>query len=191
MMPVSFLQSDSFGTKLSDCKNDTGAAGFTLLEILMALAISALLLAGVASTLTAVTTTSDSVRRSSLDDRVASILMDRLALELGSAIRRADTDAATGREDGVRDEIALWTAAYGSPRRIRYFWREETLWRQESDPVWRDEPAAVPVRAVTRLGFRYHDGQTWREGWTDRALPAGIAVELRVNERVYGTIVRP
>jgi prepilin-type N-terminal cleavage/methylation domain-containing protein len=166
-------------------------AAFTLLEILMALAISALLLAGVATTLTAVTTTSDSVRRSSLDDRVGSILLDRLALELGSAIRRDDTDVVAGREDGVRDELAIWTAGYRSPRRVRYFWLEETLWREETDPVWRDSPAPIAVRGVTRLGFRYHDGQAWREGWTDRGLPRGIAVELHVNDRVYGTIVTP
>ncbi len=172
-------------------RRDLISSGFTLIEILLALAIGVLVLGGLTATLRTAVTLEGAAARENAEDRVARILLDRMGRELGSAFPAmpGETRVLEGRDGGLQDYLSVWTAAYGTPRRVEYAWDRSGLVRREIDLTNAREAVAIPIRGVSRLGLRYWNGTGWVEEWTERASPKAVAVQVMAGETLYGTIV--
>lgn len=162
--------------------------GFSLAETLIALAIAALILAGLGSTLHAVFTAARTVQAAAARDRLAGVLLDRLGRELGSTLATADSPLI-GADHDRADTISFWTAAYGAPRRVHYFWHENRLERIEENPLSRETPRRIAISGLESLNLRYHDGEEWRESWSETAPPRGVALAITIQGREDGVIV--
>lgn len=163
--------------------------GFTLVEILLALALSALIFTAIAATVDAVTGLEHRASQIARDDRVALLLLDRMTRELTAIDRAGDTEVLVGLDHDRRDEFRVWTLAYGAPRLITYRWDGEIFQRTDLDPMRLLAAAALPLHSVTALNVHY-TGPTGRvDAWQGTDPPRSVAVEITVKDQVYGTIV--
>jgi len=170
-------------------KRAPALSGFTLAELLIALVIATLILAGISSTFYSLVSAHRTVTSASDEDRVARVLTDRMRRELVACLREADTFLVIGRDHEDQDEIAFWTLAYGTPRKVSYGWNDGVFERCETDPTYIAEPDSVAVRSVARIGLRYRGSGTWLENWNDIVPPSAVSIDLYVGSNRYSTIV--
>ena len=188
------------------------ARGFTLLEMLVAIAIFATLSLGAYQVLQGVLTS----------DEVAKKKEERLSeLQLAFGLLERDVSQMvprSGRIDGENNKVLLAASRFGQqsddwgmafirggwlnpdgilPRsglqRVGWRLKDQTLERLSylyPDPVIGTEPRIQPVlKGVTALRLYFYDRGQWKEEWTQRdQLPHGLAVELDLED--YGTIRR-
>lgn len=164
-------------------------AGFTLLEVLVALALGSLVFASVAATIDAVADLERRTATRAREDRTAQILLARIGRELTSASRLGDTEALRIRDHGLVDELSVWTLAYGPPRRVSYRWTGNRLDRIDEDPTSTDPASVSDVPDVTVLDIHCQSENGRVAAWEGGGLPASVSIELRIAGRTYGTIV--
>lgn len=163
--------------------------GFTLIEVLVALALASLVFASVAATIDAVAGLERRAAARAREDRTAQVLLARIGRELSSASRLGDTESLRVRDHELVDELSIWTLAYGPPRRVSYRWTGERLDRVDEDPAGTEPASVSDVPEVTALDVHCHSENGRVAAWEGGGLPASVAIELRIAGRTYGTIV--
>jgi type II secretory pathway component PulJ len=177
------------------------ARGSTLLETLVALAITALIVSALASAVLRTANARERATRSA--DRLASersaLFGITAALE---AARRAD-DAPAFAVDPPADAASPWSAlrllASGPTddvRRIGYRVASGVLVRRESArlaPADATPPEVSLLDGVTLFRVRCFDGTTWTPTWTSAELPQAVEVTLAVDDgdALSATVVLP
>ena len=192
-------------------------AGFTLVELLVALAIFAILSGFAYRGLTALLDSREALRHESRKWRDVSLFVGRVERDLGAVLVRTSKGpsgtplapvASTLETPTAGDGLALTRAgsplqenALAAPQRIAYRLRGDRVERLTwagVDAAPRDEPSAVTVLAPVRaLAFRFMDSRTgdWRPTWPGSTdlLPAAVevTVELASGERIIRLVDLP
>lgn len=192
--------------------------GFTLVELLVALAIFAILTGFAYRGLNAMLDSRAALERESRKWRDAAIFVGRIERDLSAVLARPATGASgtpmmpvsslvdstsTAGLALTRSGSPLQESALAAPLRVAYRLREGTVERlawSGVDIAPRDAPAPVPVqRQVTALEFRFLDaGGEWRNTWglpgsAETALPAAVEVTLQLasGERIVRLVDLP
>ena len=193
--------------------------GFTLVELLVALAIFAIMSGFAYRGLTAMLDSRDALQKESRKWRDVALLVGRFERDLGAALpRRAfgasgtplaplssaiEAPSVTQGLALTRSGNALLESTLSAPQRIA--WRlvddrvERLAWIGV-DAAPRAEPVATTIlAAVNALAFRFLDPKSdeWRTTWglpgTDDGLPAGVevTVTLASGERIVRLVDLP
>ena len=187
-------------------------SGFTLLEMLVAIAIFASLSMGAYQVLQGVLTSDEVAKRKEVRLSELQLAFSLLERDITQMVPRS------GRIDGENNKVLLAASRFGQqsddwgmafirggwlnpdgmlPRsglqRVGWRLKEQTLERLSylyPDPAIGTEPRIQPVlTGVTALRLYFYDKGMWKEEWTQRdLLPHGLAVELDLED--YGTIRR-
>lgn len=194
------------------------AAGFTLVELLVALAIFAIVSGFAYRGLATLLDSREALQHESRKWRDVALFIGRVERDLGAVLNRAAKgasgtslapvssaiEAPTGKEGLAltRAGSPLQENALAAPRRIAYRLREgrvERLAWAAVDAAPRDEPVPVTVLGqVGALAFRFLDARgEWRPAWglpgsTD-TLPAAVemTVQLASGERIVRLVDLP
>ncbi len=193
------------------------ARGFTLVELLVALAIFALISGFAYRGLNALLDSREALQRDARKWRDVALFVGRVERDLSSVLARASRGASgttlapvastlesPGAGDGLaltRSGSALQENALAAPQRIAYRLRDgriERLAWAGVDAAPRDEPIAVTVLSPVRtLTFRFLDPRSleWRGTWPGGSalLPAAVetTVELASGERIVRLVDLP
>ena len=188
--------------------------GFTLLELLVALAIFGLLAAmsygGLQAVLQQQSYTEQAADRLSALQKTYLIMQRDIEQIVPRTVRDEFGDAQQPLVGG--DALQLTRGGWRNPagrqrstlQRVGYAYDDEQLVRYSwsvLDRAQDSEPLEQPlIDDVERMGLRYLDGNDeWREQWPDavaaiNADPAGIpplpkAVEVTIEHKMFGTLV--
>lgn len=195
------------------------AAGFTLVELLVALAIFAIIAGFAYRGLDAMLQSRVALEKDSRKWRDASIFVGRIERDLAAVLLRpvrgesgtrlaalSSAIGSGGSAEGLaltRSGSPLQQNALAAPQRVAYRLRDgavERLSWNGLDAAPREEPAAVPVlKPVTSLAFRFLDANgEWRATWAppgsaDTPLPAAVEVTLQLGsgERIVRLVDLP
>lgn len=187
-------------------------AGFTLLEMLVAIAIFASLSMGAYQVLQGVLTSDEVAKKKEVRLAELQLAFGLLDRDIGQMVPRS------GRSEGENNKELLTAARFAQesddwgmafirggwlnpdgilPRsglqRVGWRLKDRTLERLSylyPDPAIGTEPRVQPVLArVTALRLYFYDKGAWLEEWNSRdVLPYGVAVELDLED--YGTLRR-
>src|SRR4051812_41645305 len=198
------------------CRNNQRA--FTLVELLVALAIFAILSAFAYRGLAAMLDNREALQRETRKWRDVTLFVGRIERDLAAVLNRTAigtsgtpqspvSSALEGRQrEGLsftRSGSFLQENSLAAPQRIAYRWVEgriERLGWSGVDVSPREEPTAVPVLAnVASLGFRFLDPRSgeWRGTWglpgSNEKLPAAVEVTLMLasGERIVRLLDMP
>jgi general secretion pathway protein J len=185
--------------------------GFTLVEVLVAVFIFALLMIVAYGSVNALLRTRDALAEQNGRLRELQFAVGLLERDLRSALARPVREGYGEREPaliGARDAIAFTHAGVANPlgqerariERVGYARNDQALARS-SFAVLDRTPATAPTARdllprVRSVVFRYFDGEQWREQWPPgnrqprllRALPR--AVEFSIETEDLGRIQR-
>ena len=187
------------------------ARGFTLVEVLVAVFIFALLMAVAYGSVNTLLRTRDGLAEQNGRLRELQFTVGVIERDLRSVIARPVREGYGDREPalvGTRDAVAFTHAGYANPmaqerariERVGYARRDRTLSRASYVALDRTPATAPQTRDllgdVARVGFRYFDGRQWRDQWPPgnasprplRALPR--AVEFSIETEGFGTFTR-
>ena len=194
------------------------AVGFTLVELLVALAIFAILSAFAYRALGAMLDGREALAKESRKWRDAAIFVARVERDLRAVLDRparapsgttvaavsSAIEISAAQASGLaltRSGAPLQESALAAPQRVAYRLREgrvERLQWASVDAAPRDEPVAVAVLADVRsLAFRFLDQGQWRPAWGlpggSDALPAAVemTVELASGEKLVRIVDLP
>ena len=182
------------------------ARAFTLVELLVALAIFAVLAGFAYRGLQAMLDSREALQKETRKWRDVALFVGRIERDLSAVLATKPTQAAFQRRpapltsvvetvtpsDGIaltRSGNTLQENALAAPQRIAYRLRDgavERLTWTSVDYAPREEPAAARVLAsVSALGFRYLlESGEWRSAWAvspgEKPLPAAVEVTLRL-----------
>jgi general secretion pathway protein J len=180
--------------------------GFTLVELLVALAIFAILTGFAYRGLTAMLESRDALQRESRKWRDVALFVGRIDRDLSAVLKRTSIGASgtplmpvssaiesSASPDGLaltRSGSPLQESTLAAPQRVAYRIRDGAIERLAwtgVDAAPREEPSAVAVlRPVAALGFRFLDPKgEWRATWglpgsADKTLPAAVEVTLQL-----------
>ncbi len=178
--------------------------GFTLVELLVAMAIFAIVTGFAYRGLNAMLESREALERESRKWRDVALFVGRLERDLGAVLARRATGVSgtplapvssviesTASPDGLaltRSGSPLQESALAAPQRIAYRLRDgnvERLAWTSVDASPREEPAAVAVlKRASGLAFRFLDARgEWRASWglpgtAETVLPAAVEVTL-------------
>jgi len=200
------------------CRSDR-ARGFTLVELLVALAIFAILSGFAFRSLSAMLEAREHLREDARKWRDIAVFVSRLERDLGSIVQRmsrgpsgvslSPVSSSVGMQsdgDGLavtRSGSPLQENALAAPQRVAYRLREgrvERLTWAALDAAPREEPTAVPILgSVRNLTFRFLDPKSgeWRLAWAPpgsaQPVPAAVeaTVELASGEKIVRLIDLP
>jgi general secretion pathway protein J len=195
------------------------AAGFTLVELLVALAIFAILAGFAYRGLTAMLDGREALQKESRKWRDVALVVGRLERDLGAVLPRRAVGASGTSYAALSSSLDLVSAPPGlaltrsgnallesplsAPQRVGWRLRDgrvERLSWSGVDAAPREEPVATPVLAdVSALAFRFMDPRSgeWRPTWgvsaTDEGLPAAVEATLALasGDRVVRVIDLP
>ena len=177
--------------------------GFTVIELMIALAIAAMMLTLVYQSALSVTTAREQLAVDGARYRAARVITDRLGRELRSLqFRGVDASLAfTATGSTEQAEIAFTSLAStplarlpGMPARISYRLRPATadesgpyvLERLEKGSLQLGESRHIRMlQGITSLSFRFYADGTWRSGWNSlelNRLPDIVSMELAIGE---------
>lgn len=194
--------------------------GFTLVELLVALAIFALMSSFAYRGLTGMLEARESLQKESRKWRDVALAVGRLERDLDAVLpRRAvgtsgtplaplssalEADSGTQGLALTRAGNALLENTLSSPQRVAWRLRDNTMERLSwagVDASPREQPVAIPVLAnVSALAFRFLDPKSleWRTSWAlpgaaDETLPAAVeaTITLASGERVVRMVDLP
>lgn len=94
------------------CHKRDPAHGFTLIELLVSMAVLALLLAMVSQLISSTSAVTNNGKKRMDADSQARLLLDRMALDFGQIVKRADVDFYFQKRDG-NDQMAFFSEAAG------------------------------------------------------------------------------
>jgi general secretion pathway protein J len=180
--------------------------GFTLVELLVALAIFAILSGFAYRGLNAMLESRDALQRESRKWRDVALFVGRVDRDLSAVLKRTSIGASgtplapvssviesSASPDGLaltRSGSPLQESALAAPQRIAYRFRDGAIERLAwagADAAPREEPSAVAVlKPVSALAFRFLDTNgEWRTTWGlpgagDSPLPAAVEVTLQL-----------
>lgn len=190
--------------------------GFTLVELLVALAIFALMSGFAYRGLTAMLDSREALQKESRKWRDVALLVGRVERDLAAALpRRAlapsgtplapissslDASSAPSGLALTRSGSALMENTLSGPQRIAWRLKDNRVERLTwggVDAGPREEPKVTPIMdSVAALTFRYYDPKAleWRPGWglpgTDEGLPLAVEMTLALasGERIVRRI---
>jgi general secretion pathway protein J len=193
--------------------------GFTLVELLVALAIFAILSGFAYRGLSALLESRDALRKESRKWRDAAIFVGRVERDLRSVLDRTATSPAGTPLSPVSSAVeasgtqarglavtrsggALQEGVLAAPQRIAYRLREGSVERLawgSTDPSPRDETVRDPGRSgnVRALEFRFLLANEWRTAWgapgSAERLPAAVEMTLTLEsgERIVRVMDLP
>ncbi len=171
--------------------------GFTLLEILLALALASLLLSSIYGIFTASSAAKERVEKRAAGLHLARVLTARLNRELlGLALEGTDAETLLAGGTNSRGEafLSMLTSSSGGRRpglrRVAYRLGVDedermTLWRAESGS--HSLAGVVEERlaqGIDRIDFDFYDGSDWRRQWnsTDDGLPVLVRAEIALSD---------
>ena len=187
--------------------------GFTLIEVLVAVFIFALLMVAAYGSVDALLRTRDGLTQQNDRLRALQFTVGLIERDLRQTFARPIRSGYGEREAalvGARDAVAFTRAGAANPlqqeraeiERVGYALRDEHIARI-SYAVLDRTPATVPntrdlLARVRKLGFRYLDGEQWRELWPPSNLQGQgnalmklpRAVEFSIDTEDYGVITR-
>lgn len=186
--------------------------GFTLLEVLIAIAIfSVVSLASFTIFDTVLRGDENSKIRSERQNELqrAFLLMERDFIQIAKRTMRVNGEAPsnnflkTSDDSFLANEQAIafvrngWTnpgllLPRGDMQSVAYRLVDNTLERLHYnfvDAVVGQAPRIRPlITQVTRLAFKFYDGNEWQKKWSGQSLPQAIAIEIDTQD--YGLIRR-
>lgn len=194
--------------------------GFTLVELLVALAIFALMSSFAYRGLTGMLEAREALQKESRKWRDVALAVGRLERDLDAVLpRRAvgssgtplaplssalEADSGTQGLALTRAGNALLENTLSSPQRVAWRLRDNTMERLSwsgVDASPREQPVAIPVLAnVSALAFRFLDPKSleWRTSWAlpgtaDETMPAAVeaTITLASGERVVRMVDLP
>lgn len=185
-----------------------GARGFTLVEVLIAVSVFAILAGSVYVALSALTDAAYVQRERS--DELAELQLSLARLEadlrqLASRPIRTDDGGLQPALLGERDRIEATRAGWGNPQGHRRSQLQRFAWSVADEELVRrawpvtdratgsgaqDEAVLATVREF-RLEYRSQDGR-WLEQWPPESVPAALPVALRyrLDSMRFGRIER-
>ncbi|HUP29675.1 MAG TPA: type II secretion system minor pseudopilin GspJ [Usitatibacter sp.] len=192
-------------------------AGFTLVELLVALAIFAIMSTFAYRGLTAMLESREALQRESRKWRDVTLFVGRMERDLAAVLDRpavgasgnAQSPVSSALEGPQREGLALTRSgsplqenALAAPQRIAYRFAEgrvERLTWSGVDIAPREVPSAVPVLApVAAIAFRFLDPRgDWRATWglpgSNERLPAAVEMTLTLasGERIVRMVDLP
>lgn len=169
-------------------------AGFTLIEILVAVTIASLLLSGVYGVFARVSNTERELRARSTCYQHARSIFSRIGQEIGGAILLGNTPGAEFRSDdngylsftstsvpqpggGVSmQQVSYRLVQQDGADTLKLQRDSSPLFATTEDPQWRRLSSKL-----VELQWRFHDGASWLEAW-DSSLRNSLpkTVELRL-----------
>lgn len=198
-------------------KHAAGKAGFTLLELLLAVFISGLVFASIYGAYSSTLSTARDIDEDARSYKTARVALDRMTRDLSAVLPYAGEYVFVANRDFFRNDrfgnLTVWSAAHlafgeddvsGSPASIRYFVRENpggqgfSLWRSDTAGV-RPQPGRTPSGGViicpdiTALAFTFFDEngrehETWD---STRYINQGRAPHRVLIELVLANARRP
>ena len=194
--------------------------GFTLVELLVALAIFALMSSFAYRALTGMLEARESLQKESRKWRDVALAVGRLERDLDAVLPRSalgssgtplapvssalEADSGTQGLALTRAGNALLENTLSSPQRVAWRLRDNTMERLSwagVDASPREQPVAIPVLAnVSALAFRFLDPKSleWRTSWAlpgsaDETMPAAVeaTITLASGERVVRMVDLP
>ncbi len=192
-------------------------SGFTLVELLVALAIFALVSGFAYRSLSTLLESRDALQREARKWRDTSLFVSRIERDLSAVLARSSRGPSGSLVPPVASSLDLPDAGEGlaltrsgsplqenalaAPQRVAYRLREgrvERLVWGGVDAAPREEPTPVAVLAPVRsLAFRFLDPRSleWRPTWPGESalLPAAVevTVELASGERIVRLVDLP
>jgi prepilin-type N-terminal cleavage/methylation domain-containing protein len=178
------------------------SAGFTLIEMMLAVAVLALVLVMLASSFHAVATSKVQAENHIAVDAAARAIVSEMSREIRGAVQTAAIPSRVllmgevhGNASQARDSIVISTLNPGHRRSLEDFGAEDTLTytvtANPDHPGWLlllrgqsssllgigtgnkgREPAVLAANLLS-LRIRYFDGNTWSESWNSQSLPPG------------------
>jgi len=171
------------------------AAGFTLLEILIATAIFLMLIVALYSAYAQVIKTREITSFRGEEEFYTRLLVQRLNQELASLVFNPAGIASSF--SGEKDSLSFYTDAYSlyypaNPlTRVSYFREDEKVYREEFPYLSLEEDESkkfVILEKVEELEFSYFDGRRWQDKWEKKdAVPLRVKMEIKVNGVSYST----
>jgi general secretion pathway protein J len=193
-------------------KNNNSKLGFTLLEILIAIAILAVIVTMVYASFDASIKVIDGVDRDADTYRQARLILTRLSEDLSMAYKTKGNvlpEATFVGQDGVVDGRAQDTLRFTSLSHLRYLPDEpasdfnlleyslesgpdRTGWallrREETNLYSNSEAGSEPVvmgEGIHSFNLRYFDDKTWLDSWDpalNKGLPWVVEIEIQFQE---------
>ena len=177
-----------------------GHKGFTLIEVLVAMMITAIVLTSIYGIFSGISTARERIETDGGAYHQARVLFDRLGREIRSTTLGAGGIFIGGRDEDDRPFLEM-TTTVSSPvggtvtglARVRYELRDDpedtagpkdVLMRRETSPLHVDRGEAAEYRLagdIIAMNFRYYDGREWREEWNagnQNALPRMVEISL-------------
>lgn len=176
-----------------------GNRGFTLIEILVAIAIASLLLLGIYGVFGSLSSARNQVEASGAAYHQARVLFDRISRELRSLVPPTANSLPLqgGTDQRGRPYLEMISSAAtpqggapGGTVTIRYLRSEDetpgsseqALYRQER-PRWEsadNQQGQRLINAVAEFKLRFYDGSQWLDEWaaTASALPQAVEINL-------------
>ncbi|MBU2923113.1 type II secretion system minor pseudopilin GspJ [Colwellia sp. 1_MG-2023] len=192
--------------------NTTSNKGFTLLEVLIAIAIFSIISLSSFTIFNSVLSGDEMAKKHSARQNElqrAFLIIERDFTQISRRTMRLNGEAPQTRliqtdSEGFENEeqvIAFVRNGWTNPglllprsdmQAVAYRITEETLERLHFnfvDSVVGEEPKVRPlIHDVTEINFEYYDGKDWLELWEKETLPLAIAIEIDTKD--YGLIRR-
>ena len=162
-------------------KHAAGKAGFTLLELLLAVFISGLVFSTIYAAYSSTLSTARDIDEDARAFKTARVALDRMTRDLSAVLPYAGEYVFVADRDFFRNarfgNLTVWSAAHlafgedevsGSPASIRYFVRENpggegfSLWRSDvagvrPQPGRTDSGGVIICPNIAALAFKYFD----------------------------------
>ncbi len=181
---------------IRDTSDGQRSAGFTLVEILLAVAILGIIVVMVYGSLWTVTRTVGDARERMELYQTARGLLWRMSGELSSAFVSEEMDFVAVKSselnstDTCRLSFSSTTGGFGQDGkdigRIEYYLSEGILYKAV------DGKTFPVVEDVDSFSLRYFDGGQWQEGWDSKPggkLPETVEMNLELEGEIFSTAV--